>query len=243
MLSSMSVTPTRFCAALVFTLAVAPGLVRAAAAEAIETRIERQGDFITVNASALMQVDARIAWEVLSDYDNLAQFIPDMKTSRIVSREGNRALVEQKGEFGFFFYRQPVDVTLEVLEQPPRRIDARRVAGNIRELETRYELGTSAAGVRFDYSGRFIPAFSLPPLIGMPIVRRIVERRFRAMVEEIVRRDAPLAVEVVREVAREAVVLRRAAYGPVLADVQDFAARAHAVVDGVGRNDVEELAL
>src|SRR5204862_3580470 len=98
MLSSMSVTPTRFCAALVFTLAVAPGLVRAAAAEAIETRIERQGDFITVNASALMQVDARIAWEVLSDYDNLAQFIPDMKTSRIVSREGNRALVAQKGE-------------------------------------------------------------------------------------------------------------------------------------------------
>src|SRR5256886_12403448 len=102
MLSSMSVTPTRFCAALVFTLAVAPGLVRAAAAEAIEIRIERQGDFITVNASALMQVDARIAWEVLSDYDNLAQFIPDMKTSRIVSREGNRALVEQKGEFFFF---------------------------------------------------------------------------------------------------------------------------------------------
>jgi hypothetical protein len=30
----------------------------------------------------------------------------------------------------------------------------------------------------------------LPPLIGMPILRRIVERRFRAMVEEIERRDA-----------------------------------------------------
>ncbi|HYS51643.1 MAG TPA: SRPBCC family protein [Burkholderiales bacterium] len=183
-------TPTRLCAALVFTLAVAPGLVRPAAAEAIQTRIERQGEYITVSASALMQVDARIAWEVLSDYDNLAQFIPDLKSSRVVSRDGNRVRVEQKGEIGFFFYWQPVDVTLEVLEQPPHRIDARRIAGNIRELETRYELGTSAAGVRFDYSGRFIPDFSVPPLIGMPIVRRIVERRFRAMVEEIVRRDA-----------------------------------------------------
>ena len=178
-----------FGAALFLTLALAPGLVRASA-EAIETRIERQGEYITVNASALMQVDARIAWEVLSDYDNLAQFIPDMKSSRVVSRDGGRVRVEQKGEFGFFFYRQPVDVTLEVLEQPPHRIDARRIAGNIRELETRYELGTSDAGVRFGYSGRFIPAFSLPPLIGMPIVRRIVERRFRALVEEIVRRDA-----------------------------------------------------
>ena len=188
----MSVNPVRSGSALFFTLftfALAPGLVHAAPG-AIETRIERQGEYITVKASALMQVDARIAWEVLSDYDNLARFIPDMKSSRVVSRSGGRVRVEQTGEFGFFFYRQPVDVTLEVFEQPPHRIDARRIAGNIRELETRYELGTSDAGVRFGYSGRFIPAFSLPPLIGMPIVRRIVERRFRALVEEIVRRDA-----------------------------------------------------
>jgi len=169
---------------------LAPGLVRAAAAEAIETRIERQGEYITVKASALMQVDARIAWEVLSDYDNLARFIPDMKSSRAVSRDGNRVLVEQKGEFGFFFYRQPVDVILEVVEEPRRRIDARRISGNIRDLETHYDLKASDAGVELDYAGRFIPDFSVPPLFGMPMVRRIVERRFRAMVEEIVRRDA-----------------------------------------------------
>src|SRR3989442_642333 len=59
------------------------------------------------------------------DYDNLAQFIPDMKSSRVVSRSGDRVVVEQKGEIGFFFYRQPVDVTLEVLERPQRRIVAR----------------------------------------------------------------------------------------------------------------------
>ncbi len=152
--------------------------------------IQRQGEYITVKASVLMQVDARIAWEVLSDYDGLARFVPDMKSSRVVSRSGDRVLVEQKGEFGFFFYKQPVDVTLEVLEQPRRRIVARRIAGNIRDLETRYDLEASDAGVRLDYAGRFIPEFSLPPLIGMSIVRRIVERRFRAMVEEIVRRDA-----------------------------------------------------
>ena len=190
MLSSMSVTPTRFCAALVFTLAVAPGLVRAAAAEAIETRIERRGEYITVDASALMQVDARIAWEVLSDYDHLAQFIPDMKISRVLSRDGNRVRVEQKGDFGFFFYRQPVEVMLEVVEEPRRRIDARRISGNIRDLETRYELKASDAGVKLDYVGRFIPEFSVPPFFGMAMVRRVIERRFRAMVEEIVRRDA-----------------------------------------------------
>ena len=186
----MSVTPTRFCAALFLVLAAATGLVRGAAALAIEAQIERQGEYITVNASALMQVDARIAWEVLSDYDHLAQFIPDMKISRVVSRDGNRVRVEQKGDFGFFFYRQPVEVMLEVVEEPQRRIDARRISGNIRDLETRYELKASDAGVKLDYVGRFIPEFSVPPFFGMAMVRRVIERRFRAMVEEIVRRDA-----------------------------------------------------
>src|SRR5207244_6717819 len=100
----MPVIPTRLGAALffaLFTLAVAPGLVRAAAAEAIETRIERHGEYITVSASAVMRVDARIAWEVLSDYDNLAQFIPDMKSSRVVPRSGDRGVGEPKGEIGF----------------------------------------------------------------------------------------------------------------------------------------------
>ena len=188
----MCLTPIRFGAALftLFMLTAAPGLVPAAAADAIEARIERQGEYIKVNASVLMRVDARIAWEVLSDYDHLARFIPDMKISRVVSRDGNRVLVEQKGEFGFFFYRQPVDVMLEVVEDPRRRIDARRISGNIRDLQTRYDLEASDAGVKLDYTGRFIPEFSVPPLFGLPMVRRIVERRFRAMVEEIVRRDA-----------------------------------------------------
>jgi hypothetical protein len=81
-------------------------------------------------------------------------------------------------------------VTLEVVEDPMRRMDARRISGNIRDLQTRYELEPSAAGVKLDYVGRFIPEFSVPPLFGLPMVRRVVERRFRAMVEEIARRDA-----------------------------------------------------
>src|SRR5258708_28434318 len=79
----MCATSIRFGTALLFTLAVVPGLVPAAAADAIEARIERQGEYITANPSVLMQVDARTAWEVLSDYDHLAQFIPDMKSSRV----------------------------------------------------------------------------------------------------------------------------------------------------------------
>jgi len=127
---------------------------------------------------------------VLSDYDHLARFIPDLKSSRVVSREGNKVRVEQKGDVGFIFYKQPISVTLEVYEEPHHRISARGVEGNVRGLETRYELHHSGPEVKLDYAGRFDPDFVIPPLIGMPLLRRVFERRFRAMVEEIQRRDA-----------------------------------------------------
>jgi carbon monoxide dehydrogenase subunit G len=185
----MSMRPT---AALIATgaLAAALGAPCTAQAQEFSIRTGRDGEFVTVSASALMRVDQRIAWAVLSDYDHLSRFIPDLKSSRVVSREGNKVRVEQKGDVGFLFFSEPVNVILEVNEEPQSRIVARSVEGNVRELETRYELHSSGAGIRLDYVGRFIPAFSIPPIIGMPIVSRLIERRFRAMVEEIQRRDA-----------------------------------------------------
>jgi carbon monoxide dehydrogenase subunit G len=175
---------------VVLALAAAWSALCPALAQDVSIRTARDGDFITVSAYAVMKVDPRVAWAVLSDYDHLAKFIPDMKSSRVVSRVGNVVRVEQKGDVGFFFYKEAVNMLLEVHEEPQTRITARGIEGNVRGLETRYDLQSSAAGVRLDYAGRFVPDFSIPPLIGMPIVSRLIERRFRAMVNEIQRRDA-----------------------------------------------------
>lgn len=158
--------------------------------EQLTIEVGRDGDFITVVASAELKADPRIAWEVLSDYDDLARFIPDIQSSRVLKRGADGLVVEQKGEFGVLFFRRTVEVTMEVSEEPPRRIRARAISGNMRDMETRYDLLPSERGVILSYYGRFVPDFFLPPLIGMPLVRRSLERRFRAMVEEIERRDA-----------------------------------------------------
>lgn len=173
------------CALLALLAAWGPAL-----GQDVSIRTARDGEFVTVSATAVMKVDPQVAWAVLSDYDHLAKFIPDMKSSRVVSRDGNRLRVEQKGDVGFFFYKEPVNVLLEVNEEPPHRITARSIEGNVSQLETRYELHSSGAGTRLEYAGRFVPEFAIPPLIGMPFVNRVIERRFRAMVAEIQRRDA-----------------------------------------------------
>jgi carbon monoxide dehydrogenase subunit G len=161
-----------------------------AAAQDIAFEVSRSGDVISVSGSADMQVDPGVAWAVLTDYDHLADFIPDMKSSRVILRDADGALVEQKGSIDFLFFSQPIDLTLAVVEEPRRRVFARGVAGNLNDLEARYELEPTATGVSLRYQGRFVPGFAVPPIIGMSVVRSVLKRRFSAMVDEIVRRDA-----------------------------------------------------
>ena len=184
-----NLTRTLRCSAAAVVLAswlAAPCLSQ----EQLNIEVVRVGDYITVTASAELQANPRIAWEVLSDYDDLARFIPDIRSSRVLRRDADGPVVEQKGEFGFLFFRQAIEVIMAVREEPPRRIVARAISGNMKDMEGRYELLPSLKGVRLAYYGRFVPDFFVPPLIGMPIVRRSLERRFRAMAEEIERRDA-----------------------------------------------------
>ena len=162
-----------------------------ASAQQVSIETSGEGGVVTVRASAEMRVDPSMVWGVISDYDHLAEFIPDMNGSHVVQRDGDKLLIEQTGEFGFLFFRQPIEVTLSVVESPMRRIVAHAVGGNLREVEGRYELENLPTGaVRLLYEGRVVPDFPVPPIIGTMVVRSVLSRQFTAMVKEIMRRDA-----------------------------------------------------
>jgi carbon monoxide dehydrogenase subunit G len=162
----------------------------AASVDRINVETAGQGELITVTASADMQVDPRTVWAVISDYDHLAEFIPDMRSSRVIRRDGDQVLVEQTGEFGFLFFRQPVEVRLAVSELPQRRIVAHAVGGNLQSMEGRYLVESLANDqVRLSYSGRLVPGFQVPPFVSRLAVRSTMDRQFRALVQEILRRD------------------------------------------------------
>ena len=168
----------------------------AASVDRIDVQTDGHGELIMVTASADMQVDPRTVWAVISDYDHLAEFIPDMRSSRVIRRDGDQVLVEQTGEFGFLFFRQPIEVWLAVSESPPRRIVAHAVGGNLQSMEGRYVVESLAGNqVRLSYSGRLVPGFQVPPFVGRMAVRSTMDRQFRALVQEIVRRDAAVRGE------------------------------------------------
>ena len=170
------------CSALGLLLLVLPATSPAAQ---ISVHATRDGDSFEVEATAQIDAEVADAWKVLTDYDRLAEFIPGMQESKMVSRDGLNVVVDQRGETSFLFFTFPMRVRLAIEEFPNDRIVSDAIAGNFKQLHGVYHLEARDTGMQLRYEGKFTPDFSYPPLMGTLVVRSTVERRFAAMVREI----------------------------------------------------------
>jgi ribosome-associated toxin RatA of RatAB toxin-antitoxin module len=164
----------------------------APAADDVAVQVERQGDSIEVKARASVAAAQTLVWQVLTDYDGLARFIPGISRSVVRDRQGNRMVVDQAGEARFLVFAFPIEVRLEITEGAPDWIVSRAVSGNFKRMTGRYDLRADAArGVcRLQYEGQLEPDFALPPVVGLAAMRGMIEAQFTAMVAEIERRAA-----------------------------------------------------
>jgi len=173
-------------AAAALLLVLAAGIANG---QQISVEAHRDGNAVLVEARARFKADARLAWDVLTGYDQYARFVPDLTSSEVLARAGNIAIVEQRGVAGFFLFRFPLEVRLLVTEKPYEAVAAEAIAGNFKEMTGLYLLVPDGEELRFTYSGRLVPAFALPPLIGTTAVRIGAEKQFTALVREILRRE------------------------------------------------------
>jgi len=180
-------------AALLTVLIAAVGAsLPAPAAEQFSVEAEARGSAVAVEARATLNASLPVAWATLTDYDHLADFIPGIEASRTLERHGSLVTVEQRGEMKFLFLHFPVEAVIEADERYPLAIDARMVRGNVRLLRAGYRLQPGPDDGRFvlHWSGIVQPQFWIPLFISVSVVRGNIETQFRAMVEEIERRQA-----------------------------------------------------
>jgi len=161
----------------------------------IDFSVIRTGELVQTEARVDLPVTQEIAWDVLTDYEHYPRFIASMRRSKIVSRSPQGLMVEQQGRFGFLFISQDVNVHLLVSESPKTIVEAHVVDGDLRVMDGRYELIPVGSHVRLSYSGRLVPNFTLPPIFGLSIVRHILFRNFKEMVDEILRRGAETSAD------------------------------------------------
>jgi ribosome-associated toxin RatA of RatAB toxin-antitoxin module len=163
-------------------------LAQSAAAATITVDVASHTDSIEVQASALLDADADSAWRVLTDYERYVDFIPGLHESRILARKGATVTVEQSGDAVVWLLHVPLDVTFEITEIAPTRLDSRVVAGDLHALDSHYVLAREGNRVRLEYVGKLASGFVLfGPLEGLAVKENIA-RRFQALADEIERR-------------------------------------------------------
>lgn len=188
--------PWRVGAGLSHSLALFMASVSIPAAAQLTVQVARQEGAFQIEAGLVVAVARRVAWNVLSDYDNLARFVPGMRSSRIVSGPGEPLLLEQKGESGLLLFKVPIEVVSRVEEAPFDTIRFQSVGGNLKNQKGEWALATHDHGTRVSYRADISPGFSLPPLIGPAVVGRDVRLMLEAVEREMLRRaGAPIPTQ------------------------------------------------
>ena len=158
-------------------------------------RISRDGQtFFDVSATGFVRVTPEQAWRVLTDYERLPEFVPDLVASKIVSRNAQEIIVEQLSEAGFLFVSQRIHMVIRIHEQPYSAIDVSLVSGDMKHYAAHWKLDAATMdgmdGTRVTFTGEMEPDFFVPPLFGRSIVQANVKNMVQAVVAEIERRGA-----------------------------------------------------
>lgn len=171
--------------ALVLAAAGAP-------ASAVETqvRISRDGDLVLIDAVLLAPVSPAEAWAVLTDFDAMARFVPDLEASRVALRLGNRLRVEQRGVARWGPFARPFTMVREVDLTPVERVESRSIGGTLQRVRTSTRLIPAVGGTEVRHHLEFVFNVWMPDLLADAFLRYKVREQFDAVVQEMLQRRA-----------------------------------------------------
>ena len=174
-------------AACTFALLILSGTVLAADAE-IKVAIEKRGDAFIVDTTVDFAVPLRTAWEVLTDFDNMADILSNLTSSKITGRKGDTLIVKQEGKARYGIFSYSFASEREIRLEPMKRIRARQLAGNAKRFASELELSKTDNGTQARYHAEVTPDSGLARTFGGSFIQHEIEEQFTAMAAEMLRR-------------------------------------------------------
>lgn len=160
---------------------------------AAASRVRKHGQsFFEVQAAGIARAAPQQAWNVLTDYERLDEFVPDLVASRILSRDTNEAIIEQESRTAILLLVHTVRMVVRIEEQPCSVLNVERMSGDMRHYRARWEIEPASeagnAGTHIALIGAMEPDFPLPPVVGDAIIQVNVKNMVEAVIREIERR-------------------------------------------------------
>jgi ribosome-associated toxin RatA of RatAB toxin-antitoxin module len=143
-----------------------------------------------VDASGIVQAPIGVVWKTLTSYERMNEFVPDMTSCRVLARNGNEVIIEQFGTARFLFMSKSIHLVVRATETPMTSIDIALISGDMKHYEARWELFPQPdGGTKVVYSGKLVPNFYVPGVLGTNIIRGDIERMMGAVLARIDKPD------------------------------------------------------
>lgn len=156
----------------------------------IKVRVHKAHALITVDVELTVAASLQEVWQVLTDYEHMAQIVSNVESSKVNRRTDNMVEVEQKSRTAFGPFRFSFDNVREVELSPYERIRSRVVRGDMIGSEFTTHVIPDGTSTRIVNHGEFVPTVWIPPVIGPAFLEAQTRKQFMEMRDEILRRKA-----------------------------------------------------
>lgn len=115
--------------------------LESASLQGVDVRTEKlEGRKRCISASIQVPYSVEQIWQILTDYDHLADFIPSLTQSRRIVHPHDGIRLEQIGAQSFLKLKFCARVVLDMIERFPHQIDFQMVEGDFREFNGSWQL-------------------------------------------------------------------------------------------------------
>ncbi|WP_091195672.1 SRPBCC family protein [Formivibrio citricus] len=164
----------------------------AVALDPVVVNVEDEADHVVLSASFSVPVPRDQAWAVMVDFENMPRFMPFLKSSRVLSRNGNTLRVLQTGTAPVVFLNISYESVREIDLQPFSEIRAHSVGGNAGMLKSVAKLTARDQRTEVSYRADWWPTSALAAGFGGNTMRDLLGKQFTAMRQEMIRRQPRL---------------------------------------------------
>ena len=152
----------------------------------VETTVHVRDGIVKIDARASTSSSPLEAWQLLSDYETLATYMPNVDTSRVVTRTDSSVLVRQVVK-SWLVLPWTFRVDLEFFETAPASMRFRERGGR-GGYEGEWAIESVSSGARIVYGAVAEPDMLLPDFLMKYIVRRQIGTMMQAFIDELDRR-------------------------------------------------------
>lgn len=150
---------------------------------------EREPGAFTIEGYFFVKSSTAIAWDVLTDYDHINQFVSSMKQSRVIHRNEKELMVEQRAKGNFLFVSRTAEVLLDIHENPPKNIHFEDVSHkHFSYYKGYWKLQPTTAGVLVFYRLEEKSKFSVPRFVKKKVINESVRELLEQVKAEISKR-------------------------------------------------------